>query len=45
LTRLHSIFADGVCDRSKPGVNQTGPVHGASFGPSPDNLVFDVTRP
>jgi hypothetical protein len=45
LTRLHSIFPDGVCDWSKRGVNQTDVVPWASFGPSPDNLVFDVTRP
>lgn len=45
LTRLHSIFPDGVCDWSKPAVNQTGVVPWASFGPSPDNLVFDVTHP
>jgi hypothetical protein len=45
LTRLHSVFPDGVCDWSKRGVNQTGVVPWASFGPSPDNLVFDVTHP
>ena len=45
LTRLHSIFPDGVCDWSKRGVNQTDVVPWASFGPSPDNLVFDVTHP
>jgi Tannase-like family of unknown function (DUF6351) len=45
LTRLSAIFPDGVCDWSKPGVNQTGVVPWASFGPSPDNLVFDVTHP
>jgi Tannase-like family of unknown function (DUF6351) len=45
LMRLHSIFPDGVCDWSKRGVNQTGVVPWASFGPSPDNLVFDVTHP
>jgi Tannase-like family of unknown function (DUF6351) len=45
LTRLHSIFSDGVCDWSKPGINQTGVVPWASFGPSPDNLIFDVSRP
>jgi len=45
LTRLQSIFPDGVCDWSKRGVNQTGVVPWASFGPSPDNLVFDVTHP
>ena len=44
LTRLHNIFPNGVCDWSKPGVNQTGVVPWASFGPSPDNLVFDVTK-
>jgi Tannase-like family of unknown function (DUF6351) len=45
LTRLQSIFPDGVCDWSKPGVNQTGVVPWPSFGPSTDNLVFDVTHP
>ncbi len=44
LTRLHNIFPSGVCDWSKPGVNQTGVVPWASFGPSPDNLVFDITK-
>ena len=43
--RLNSIFPNGVCDYSKPGVNQTGVVPWPSFGPSPDNLVFDVTNP
>ena len=45
LTRLSAIFPDGVCDWSKPGINQTGVVPWASFGPSPDNLVFAVTHP
>jgi len=45
LTRLHNIFPNGVCDWSKPGVNQTRVVTWPSFGPSPDNLVFDVTHP
>jgi hypothetical protein len=45
LVRLNSIFPNGVCDWSKPGVNQTGVVTWPSFGPSPDNLVFDVTNP
>jgi hypothetical protein len=44
LARLQSIFPNGVCDWSKPGVNQTGVVPWASFGPSPDNLVFDITK-
>jgi len=43
LTRLQRIFPDGVCDWSRPGLNQTGVVPWASFGPSPVNLVFDVT--
>jgi Tannase-like family of unknown function (DUF6351) len=43
--RLNSIFPNGVCDYSKPGVNQTSLVTWPSFGPSPDNLVFDVTHP
>jgi hypothetical protein len=45
LARLNSIFPTGVCDWSKPGVNQTNVVTWPSFGPSPDNLVFDVTNP
>jgi hypothetical protein len=39
--RLSTIFPAGVCDWSKPGVNQTPVVPWASFGPSPKNLVFD----
>ena len=39
-----AIFPGGVCDWSKPGVNQTPVVPWASFGPSPKNLVFDVTK-
>jgi hypothetical protein len=42
--RLRAIFPKGVCDWSEPGVGQTSVVPWASFGPSPDNLVFDVTR-
>ena len=45
IARLSSTFPAGVCDWSKPGVNQTGVVTWPSFGPSPDNLVFDVTNP
>jgi hypothetical protein len=44
LTRLHAIFPDGVCNWSKPGINRTGVVPWASFGPAPENLVFDVTK-
>ena len=43
--RLTRIFPSGVCDWRKPGVQQTGVVPWASFGPAPENLVFDVTRP
>jgi hypothetical protein len=44
MTRLRTIFPAGVCDWSKPGINKVGVVTWASFGPSPDHLVFDVTR-
>jgi len=37
--RLETIFASGVCDWSKPGVNQVPVVTWASFGPSPRNRV------
>ena len=43
FTRLQAIFPSGVCDWSKTG-NQTGVVPDGSFGPSPVNLVFDVTK-
>jgi uncharacterized tannase-like protein DUF6351/tannase/feruloyl esterase len=41
LARLNRIFPNGVCDWSKPGVNQTGVVPWASFGPAPENLVYN----
>jgi hypothetical protein len=41
--RLNAIFPTGVCDWSKPGVNQTGVVPYLSFGPSPDNVVSGVS--
>ena len=41
--RLKRIFPDGVCDWSKQGVSQTQVVPWASFGPAPENLVFDIT--
>jgi hypothetical protein len=45
VARLHRIFPAGVCDWSKDGVSE-GPVKTwASFGPSPENLIFDVSRP
>jgi hypothetical protein len=40
--RLKAIFGGGVCDWTKPGVEQTPVVNWASFGPSPKNLVFNV---
>jgi hypothetical protein len=43
-SRLRAIFPSGVCDWSRPGVSQVPVVGWASFGPSPKNLVFDVTR-
>jgi hypothetical protein len=44
LARLKALFAGGVCDWSKPGVNQVPVVTWASYGPSPKNLIFDVTK-
>jgi len=43
-TRLNAIFPNGVCDWKKTGVGQVPVVPYASFGPSPVNLVFDVTK-
>lgn len=43
--RLGAQFAAGVCDWSKPGVNQTSVVPYASFGPSPVNQVTAATQP
>jgi hypothetical protein len=39
MARLKTVFAGGVCDFSKPGVNQTPAAAWPSFGPSPQNLV------
>jgi hypothetical protein len=39
IARLKSIFPRGVCDWSRPGVNQTPVVTWASFGPSPGHLI------
>ena len=44
LTRLRSVFTGGVCDWSKPGSQQAVTTTFPSFGPSPTNLVFDVTK-
>jgi hypothetical protein len=43
FARLKRVFPHGVCDWSKDGVAQTGVVPWASFGPAPENLVFDIT--
>jgi hypothetical protein len=45
LARLKTIFPDGVCDWSKPGVSQVPVTTWASFGPSPRNLIAAATRP
>ncbi len=45
LARLRRIFPSGVCDWARPGTAQTSVVPWASFGPAPQRLVFDVTRP
>ena len=43
MARLQSIFPNGVCDYSRRGVGYRRVVTWPSFGPSQDNLVFDVT--
>ncbi len=45
MARLQAIFHQGVCDYSEAGVQQHR-LRGTwlSFGPSPENLIFDVTR-
>jgi len=42
--RLKRIFPEGVCDWSTEGVAQRDAETWASFGPSRDNLIFDVTK-
>ena len=42
--RLRQLFPGGVCDWSKKGVGQADLVPWASFGPAPENLVFDVSK-
>lgn len=43
--RLKAAFPDGVCDWTQAGVGQQ-PLAGTwlSFGPSPVNLLFDITK-
>ncbi len=43
LERLRGIYPNGVCDWSRRAVGQTRVVPFGSFGPSPVNLIFDVT--
>lgn len=44
FARLKSIFPYGVCDWTKKGVSQTEVVPWGSFGPAPENLVFDLSE-
>jgi hypothetical protein len=43
--RLRAIFPTGVCDYGRRGTGYRPVVTWPSFGPSRDNLVFDVTNP
>jgi hypothetical protein len=45
LARLQQIFPAGVCDWSRPGVNQVPVVAWGSVGPSPKNLITEAIRP
>jgi Tannase-like family of unknown function (DUF6351) len=45
LARLKTIFPNGVCDWSRPGVNHVPVTPWASLGPSPKNLIAAATRP
>jgi len=40
LQRLRTIFPGGVCNWTRPGVNQTRVVTWASFGPAPEHLLI-----
>jgi hypothetical protein len=39
MAQLKSVFPGGVCDWSKPGVEQRGVKTWGSVGPSPENLL------
>jgi len=41
IERLNRVFPEGVCDWSRPGVNQVPVVPWASFGPSPANRIAE----
>jgi hypothetical protein len=43
IDRLHIVFPNGVCDFTKPSMYWSRLVTWPSFGPSPINLVFDIT--
>ncbi len=43
VNRLNTIFPGGVCDFSKPSMHWSPLVTWPSFGPSPLNLVYDIT--
>lgn len=43
VARLQTVFPSGVCDWTAPGIGQTAMVPFGSFGPSPLNLIFDIT--
>jgi hypothetical protein len=45
LARLKQIFPTGVCDWTKPGINQVPVTPWASFGPSQKNLIAAASRP
>ena len=45
LARLKTIFPNGVCDWSRPGVSQVPVSPWASLGPSPKNLIAAAARP
>ena len=45
LAKLDSIFSSGVCNWSKRGINEVPLVPLASFGPAPEDLVFDGANP
>jgi len=42
--RLESDFPNGVCDWSKRGTSYRSVVEWPSFGPSRENLVYDITK-
>jgi len=44
MARLRAVFPSGVCDFSRRGVGYRPVVTWPSFGPSRENLVFDVTN-